>query len=680
MSDPLNNIIETPIRLELIDNKLSLDEENSITEVMENNSYIVKIQTNENLDDCTLVMKRYGEKLSGDKDNLIEIKSIEDGVEKDGNNLSFETIRLITIEWNEDGIDNKGWGVLYYNDEGATTELDTTGDTYKASIYKYNLIKDLSEVPGLEKKVEVTTQKVGEIFGNFTKIGKEDPRETIEDEDDFYRFNPIKFIKEDGTEILSKISSYKTTKNLASIPEAPLIDKNLIVPKSLKISTTKTISFNYADETETINEAFKIDINNFTVDFSSYDEVNGYYYFDKRFSLSELPEEIYFSKKDNYTNCTGNILVSIKFFENDFSTYDFQIVGNISFDDEAQRELLEQSKYYLPILEPVKEQIQAIERDENQQPILDKNGDPILAYEKNDDGTYKFDENGKQIPIYEGEGIVDWKPKKDTNGQPVYETEGTVLKEFEYNLLPEFQKKEINGKLYYDSNVIGENENKIEKPIIVFENGKIKFTEELFPNAVAVVGTVTIQRNSELNFLTNVDIGIDYSGFTYSEESVDNSQFISWQTEENNIYTTIIHAKYLPKYTEKFLLGLVKYEGTEGNKTIIYATDAIEFTVIRSIETITWDPLENFLNQKYVVAKYDSENNLFYETSGDTNGEKVYLSGRENYLFIDYEKLLAGFTEENGKIDIKNLIYKWDPIDGFYVVTEVKNTATYTTS
>ena len=47
MSNSLNRIVGTPIRLELLDNNLSLDEENSYNEIMENNTYQVKIHTNE---------------------------------------------------------------------------------------------------------------------------------------------------------------------------------------------------------------------------------------------------------------------------------------------------------------------------------------------------------------------------------------------------------------------------------------------------------------------------------------------------------------------------------------------------------------------------------------------------------------------------------------------------------
>ena len=74
----MNNIVNTPVRLELAENRIGLDESNLLTSLMENNTYDVKIHTNEILDGCKLVMKRYGDKTREDDNDLIIIDTFLD--------------------------------------------------------------------------------------------------------------------------------------------------------------------------------------------------------------------------------------------------------------------------------------------------------------------------------------------------------------------------------------------------------------------------------------------------------------------------------------------------------------------------------------------------------------------------------------------------------------------------
>lgn len=994
----MSKIIDTPIRLELVENKIYLDEYNSVTEIMENNSYEVKIHTNEFLDGCSLVMKRYG-------DN--ELKEID-------KNLRFETVRLITIsKLLQNSVEY--WGILklYVDDK-----LESTiNDTYRAELYQYNTYENVSEVPTLFKKESVYLEKIGEIFG---KIEYEPGVSTEQDESD-YKFIPteLKYVSGFGTDIefdsdlekrLQQII-FTTSKDTSLIPNPPQIDDMLQIPDSISFSSNgeKAITFITED-----NESFNLNFIEFKLDFASYDEENGFYYFKKTVEFTDIEPLLLLENKkitvindflsisdvsfkyndisekagesENYSKVSGLFTIILKFLENDFSTYEFEIQGDINFTIEAEipKKIGDKFYYKIPKKNFITEQIQAVEIDgtgevlidkENSTIpalvyetdtegnfILDKNGlkipvyktsinlvlneeanavraenleEPILKYipvyetdtegnlvyeemlipkfardedgiiqinefgepiyiyldedqtqidyERNFDGSYIYDkqlkpvyeldengerivedgeykiiyeiddegkkipdpeaktylyekdadgnlilnENGIKIPIYQKtlgfalnkEGNVEQEinseilitnyvvsyekdsngniiyenilipkyerdenkklildennnpiyiyldeekteidyekhldgsyiydkqplpiyelnenaeriiengeykvayetdgtglPKRDENGQlifayekdnegnilfdeetgapiPIYEKneDGTIRKEvkqvtfltendevifeegeFDSNLLPKYKKKTVNDIEYYEATLISENNYEL-YPIIengnpIYEiNSEGEFETIEKSKQVMILGEV--EEVTELNYTTINNIGeIFYTNFSYTQLDVNKEEFILENVEENNIYTAVIDKRWLPDYTEKILLGIVKYEGEGDNREIGgYATNAVEIIVGRSISTITWEPDETFANQKYIVAKYDSNSNLFYEiTSAEEN--KQYLSGRENYLFVDYNKLQASSSEE--------LLYKWNPEIGFYPITAATN-------
>ena len=326
------------------------------------------------------------------------------------------------------------------------------------------------------------------------------------------------------------------------------------------------------------------------------------------------------------------------------------------------------------------------------EPLVDANGQYILAYEKYDNGEYKLDENNEKIPIYEKE-IIDGEkvdkerptniiPLRDKDNNIVYETtlnedQEEVMREFNSNLLPQYETETINGKQYYkldkngqlivvmrDTGKQDEQGNPI-KEIVYATDDKGNSIE--FPNYIQVMTIGDTVQNFK-NIIENIaDVIITYDGFSYSKETLNKEDFAPEQLEENNIYTTELPASELIPGTPKILLGIVKYNGEQIN----YATNAVEFEVTRSIETANWESMEEFLNEKIVYASYDADSNAYYETSTkEAELEKRgWLEGRENYIYIDIED-----TEEiSAGIELP-IIRKWKPDAGFYKLALASNT------
>lgn len=779
-------IVETPLRFEVKDNRITLDETNSITEVMENNFYDVKIHTNEILDGCELVMKRYGDKVitNGDITTTELIKISE--------NLNFETIRLVIVT-----IDQKNyWGILQLNEDLNEADYITK---YKAELYQYKIIETQNEIPGLNKKSEITTEVIGEIFGDFI----------LETNATDYKFNPSKlFIGQQSIELTDDITII-VEKDLSLIPEPPSIDGKLVAPNKITFSKDLEILNEATNEIE----SFHLNFNNFELNFSSYDETNGYYYYSGQ--VEEFTDKVPIEEEqviktiissnlfvsnvkipntlNLYKSISGVLGLNLKFSENDFSIFEIQITGNISFKIDGQVPKTDENGNFcykipkkdfeivdiykietdgtgLPLQEEVDEELYEIV---GSKPILNQNGLKIPVYETKEDGSldlidgyaqrktgekvtinkikYETDSNGAPvyeyllIPkylrdkqgnlilddgrvtyLYKEDGTIDYevdingnyiyekrrKPvydyddngqvKKTENGDllTLYETDGTgqpivddngnyiftdeverqaiknwsslynengeiIYEEEEYtsNLLPKYEKEEIYGIEYFKFEEVSEN---IKLIPLKDENGQNVYETDENGNIITILDSKQITVDGIISEETTIssfvdEANINYNGFSYIQTNVDKTNFITTEVEENNIYSTTIKAEYIQKMGLKFFLGLIRYDDED---KIDYATDAVEIGISRSIETITWEPDETYNGQKYVVAKYDAETNLFYETSSPET-DKQYLSGRENYLFINIDVL-------NNKT-AENLIYKWNPEEGFYPVIEVTN-------
>ena len=115
-------MINEPIRFKIEDNKISL-EDGYVGEMMELNEYPIEIGTNEYLDGCRAIVKKYGEQ---------ELEELGE--------FSCKLERLVVIKKD----DEYWWGKLSYY-KGEKDPL-----LHRASLFKYHPIEEQSEFPEIQ--------------------------------------------------------------------------------------------------------------------------------------------------------------------------------------------------------------------------------------------------------------------------------------------------------------------------------------------------------------------------------------------------------------------------------------------------------------------------------------------------------------------------------------------------
>lgn len=699
MSDSLNRIVGTPIRLELLDNNLSLDEENSYNEIMENNTYQVKIHTNEILDDCSLVLKRYGNL------DLIKIK----------NPLTFETIRLIRIIEDIEGTNNEKldcWGLLKLSEENP--------NQYMAELYSYSLIEKYGEVPNLKKQDEVITEKIGEVYGNFEKNSKTGDYDFSVNTAKLKWNNKnfdygtegegenIKFYFEENTTSENKQKIYVNIivgSKFSEIPEPPQVDKNLIVPENIKFSKEITLESVENEKLDNLVFNFK----NFVIPFSAYSENLKQYTYNR---LIEIPEGTKFSyiqaspvtdpdqsaepinseettpsepietfaelkieenqliiqkkfeskeEAETYKSASGRINISLSFSEEDFSIYNFSLdieLNLIVVDDIPKTDNMGTNLYNLPKLTVEKEKVQAIELDGTGEIIYSEQ--PAYEYLKNGD-NFVYDDRGRKIPIYkrnnepikldeEGYAIPLIKLEEQADGsfieltemlpEIVYETDtnGDIL--YEITNIPIY---EINGNgdlvingYETDANGIYIQEKRALPKYLVNDNNDI----------LRDTGDKDEQGNPIYSADGTGEVGVVYKTDGTGEPLVDaNGQYIlAYEKYDNGEYKLDENNEKIPVYEKEII------DGEEVDK-------------------------ERPVN---IVPLRDEDNNIVYETEL-INGEKTIkefnsnllpqyeteiINGKQYYKLDENEQLIVVMRDTENEDEqgnpIKEIVYATD--------------------
>lgn len=660
MSDSLNRIVGTPIRLELLDNNLSLDEENSYAEIMENNSYQVKIHTNEILDGCSLVLKRYGHL------GIIPIEKT----------LQFETTRLVRLnnfeglgQLEDVGLSNNldCWGLLklFTNVENNTGNIHYKPDEYMAELYSYYMSERYGEVPGLKKEEEVTTRKIGEIYGNFLKNFETAdydfiPKKIILNEIEFtYVEGEGQFCKKGTTDKWINPDITVSSK-FSEIPEPPQVDKNLIVPESIKFSKEITLESVENEKLDNLVFNFK----DFVIPFSAYSENLKQYTYN---CLIEIPEDTKFSstqanpvadydqstepttpeettpseavetfaelkigeqliiqkkveteKVANYKSASGKINIILSFSEEDFSTYNFSLDIELNLtvvDDIPKTDNMGTNLYNLPKLTVEKEKVQAIELDGTGEIIYSEQ--PAYEYLKNGD-KFVYDDRGRKIPVYKRNSETE-KIELDEEGYAIplikseEQADGSFIELTE--MLPEIiYETDINGDILYEITNI---------PIY-------KTNDE---------GKLVFDSNGELII----------SGY---------------ETDANGIY--IQEKRALPKYLVNDNNDILRDTGKkdeQGNP--IYSADGTGEVGVVHKTNGTGEPLVD-ANGQYILA-YEKWDNGEYKL--DENNEKIPIYEKET---IDGEEVdkerpvnIISLRDENN-----NIVYETELIEGKEIIKE----------
>lgn len=508
MSDSTARIVDTPIELELVDNILSFPEESVEISMMENNSYPIKIYTNEDLSDCQLVMKRYGEQ----------------GLIKIGESLAFGTTRLIVVSILDefDKIEKQCWGVL----EKDLSIEDPSNKIYVAELYEYLENEDYDIIPNMKKIDNISTNYFGKIQGRLEKDNEGDffflPTEiNVDKESETYLAQygenaqkQTSFILEGNDKYNVPISikiSIELNKDFSKIPDPPMVDDKIVAPEKIKITVDKSITDNNNFLLNNLILSFK----DFELDFSSYEEIEKVFRFNKSIEFSKEDEptefkvvteviettgpitspieegniengetnnsnpeggqeeepdisektitikadctdnfkiikEILISEEKDYKSVFGTLIIDLKIYEEDLSKYELKIDYDFNFNVLGKIEKVDDNGnflYYLPEKEFIYEDIQKVERDGTGE--FFKVIQPIYEYEIDSSGKPVLDSIGVKIPIFE----------RDAEGKLILDEEGYAIykKQLDENGNPKLEEvneieyvRDSNGQIMYE--------------------------------------------------------------------------------------------------------------------------------------------------------------------------------------------------------------------------------------
>lgn len=707
MSNSLNRIVGTPIRLELLDNNLSLDEENSYNEIMENNTYQVKIHTNEILDDCSLVLKRYGNL------DLIKIK----------NPLTFETIRLIRIIEDIEGTNNEKldcWGLLKLSEENP--------NQYMAELYSYSLIEKYGEVPNLKKQDEVITEKIGEVYGNFEKNSKTGDYDFSVNTAKLKWNNKnfdygtegegenIKFYFEEDTTNENKQKIYVNIivgSKFSEIPEPPQVDKNLIVPEN--ITFTKEITLESVENEKLENLIFNF--KNFVIPFSAYSENLKQYTYN---CLIEIPEDTKFNstqanpvadydqspepttpeestpsevvetfaelkigeqliiqkkveteKVANYKSASGRINIGLSFSEEDFSIYNFSLdieLNLIVVDDIPKTDDKGANLYNLPKLTVEKEKIQAIELDGTGEIIYSEQ--PAYEYLKNGD-VFVYDDRGRKIPVYKRNSETE-KIELDEEGYAIplikseEQADGSFIELTE--MLPEIvHETDTNGDILYEITNIPIYKTNDEGKLVIDSNGELVISGyETDANGIYIqekralpkylvndnndILRDTGKKDEQENPIYSADgtgeVGVVYKTNGTGEPLVDaNGQYIlAYEKYDNGEYKLDENNEKIPIYEKEIIDG--EEVDKERPANIIPLRDK-DNNIVYETELIEGKEMTREFNSN-LLPQYETET---------INGKRYYKLDKNEQLIVvmrDTE------NEDEKRNPIKEIVYATD--------------------
>lgn len=636
-----DNIIE----LLLTNMDLTLGE-GEISELKESNNYQISIATKEDLKNCELLMRKYGQT------SMTKLSPLLPRIERMVN-FTFDSINY--------------WGKLTH------LETDKDGkDIYQTSFVTYVPVYSNTVIPNKQKITTYALEDRGKITGRFEyKSEKEDKYEfnleeikfnnfiltntllsliklnLTDDEkiklDAFAKFEDIINISIDvenkkikltkGQESWEKevetdidkifISNFKVTNSDMDFPDPPPIENKLIIDSNFPISGTLIALVDERTNEETTDnddEPLQGD--------SSNTENNG---------------DIIENGDTNVEDDSSDTEDEPEILESDLDSFE-DVAEDTEDTDKVEPEVKEKVEKEVTIQE-IDIAFSSYEEDEGK-----------YYYRSNHDWSFHPSEGGRNLFSLEGDEVIEISESTD---------EGTLTKIVGRINGIEYQEKRFNGSL-----TVIFNENDFNDYTIDLD-GTIKYvtkkTVEIDENVEENGTKVPIEIEETILELTFSSVKnynnmlLDFSEFNFEPEGVSKENFDNYDLVDR--YIIDLSSDHLRKEVERLTLGIGKPKSSKENE-YDFMTNAVEFEIIPAFLSFTsWSNLDYFVsNAEYITGyaeKSSSDNKIYFYK--DSNKKKEIL-GRPNVVYIDKHSINI---EDLDKIQC----YSWEPINGFSIIS-----------
>lgn len=337
--------INTPIYLIAEGNKISLDE-GVVPELMQNSEYEFEINTNEDLINSKLVVKKYGSSILEEVSDLIP-----------------EYKKIVLIKYKEK---------YYWGKTDLVKKISV--DEYTAYLFTYEEVLSPTEIPD---KTKIETYKISDESENNKVTGTFGYGE----DGNTLQFNIVSLIingtavniessntpetvaeggateggTTEGGTIEEEKLEVKIINNTTEIPSPPLAQGKLKIPQALSIKMDSIVIDNSNDLTVKMYQ-LKYDSETLTgikqdlpIYLESYDEENGIYYYKADFDQKEKVEVSFENPEKNVIELTKNVFNNeetiefngtfrIGFKEDNFNNYSFELSGVLKVNLEGEEE------------------------------------------------------------------------------------------------------------------------------------------------------------------------------------------------------------------------------------------------------------------------------------------------------------------------------------------------------
>lgn len=665
------NIVNTPIIMSVNEHNLSLYD-GSVTELMEYNTYPIKIYTDENLDGCQLVKR-----LQNDQ-RLVSVGDLR------------RDIRALLRSEHNDKEEKKAWWATIenLNDEN---DDQIYGGTLKA--YQYETI--LSAIPEVPLRTQCEIVELGtiklklgfSISGNKTTYIVADVVEnpTDELEEEFQISDEVlktSIITEDFLDIPSPLSEQYSIKT----PEKVTLKNSLTLNGPVH-------SFDLNGNQVVINSSESLE-----VPFYSYDEEEGFYYYKKILDQQKLIGNTKNDSSQAISDATVEELevdfdseIICKIPENNFG--DYYISLETSFNPKLTRGLgkekveledieitLTKSNFDLTNYTKVlkideltisKEKFSSI----SIKPLTDLKFDNIELSQQYDKEIKIEIVGGTEIStsylVFSGtinKDFLGYKKNSDTISNKMLNIKTDLvlkIEESEFNNL--FKEAGDQGKIDSLSSepIINIQLTELHTPYLALEEEHLVYSYDARDNLTLDWGEIEFDVGSfDLDQITiNDDEGSHTKVYTLYEKA-------EKEGEQDKI-VEFITDRYNGAGLNSLLFGIRKQEEIGGKLTTTYVTNSVSLEVIPSIESDAWYTPTIEAKRAYLgipvlgkdekgeetekIVDFKNSNNEFYTKEVDS----IYIN-IDNYEFLDS-------NAENKTL--KNLeIYSWNPANSEFQI------------